>query len=202
MKHLVLPVTAFFLSLGTAFASTPAAPGPVATRTVALVIAPEQFRDEELFVPRQALEKAGFATVVASTRTGTATGMLDGTTEATVTIDALQASDLAALVVVGGMGSPKFLWDHAPLHALATALAGQGKPVAAICLSPVVLARAKLLAGRKATVYPDRKAVQEMKAAGAAYLDQPCVIDGAFVTANGPDAAQAFAEALIGLLNK
>lgn len=176
-------------------------PAPVPPeRIIALVIAPEQFRDEELFVPQQILEKAGFGTLIAGPRLGTATGMLNGTVQITETIENLKSSDCEGLLIVGGLGSPAHLWDNTPLHTLANSFAREGKPVAAICLSPVVLAKAGLLKGKKATVFADPKAVEALKAGGAIPTGQPVVVDGLIITGNGPDAAGAFAEKLLELL--
>ncbi|MBF0502538.1 MAG: DJ-1/PfpI family protein [Candidatus Riflebacteria bacterium] len=170
------------------------------SNTVALVIAPKDFRDEELFVPLEALKKAGFTTVVASAKTSPATGMLGGTITPDKTIDHLRSGELAGILVVGGSGSPEFLWENKPLHALLRNMAATNKPVGAICLSPAVLAKAGLLKGKKATVYKDEKAIDALKKGGAEYSPEACVVDGLIVTADGPKAAEAFAEAFIKLL--
>ena len=166
-------------------------------KTVAFVIAPENFRDEELFIPRQELEKAGFVTVVASTQIGTATGMLGATVEVQSLIPDLRAENLSALIIVGGVGSPRFLQDSLPLHVLAQKMIQNGKPVGAICLSPAVLARAGLLKGKKATVYKELRALEILKEGGATYVSQECVSDGLIVTANGPSASEAFATEML-----
>lgn len=167
---------------------------------VAFVIAPEKFRDEELFVPLAGVQKGGYGTLIASTKKGTAVGMLGGKAEAEVLIDDLVADDLLALVIVGGAGSPVHLWSHVGLQELARKMAAAGKPVAAICLSPVVLARAGLLKGRKATVWKADEAVAELKKGGAAYADAPCLEDGLLVTGNGPAAAASFTAAILNRL--
>ena len=166
-------------------------------RHLLLVIAPERFRDEELAAPRRVLEQAGHVVTVASTRPGTATGMLGAKVTVDLIVTAARAADFDALVIVGGAGAPAHLWDHEPLRLLATALHAAGKPVAAICLAPPVLARAGLLAGRHATTFPDRRALLELKRGGASYVDQPVVRDGTIVTGSGPAAAAAFGAALL-----
>jgi len=168
--------------------------------SIALVIAPEKFRDEELFVPKAAFEKAGYQTIVASTRIGTATGMLGRFAIATASITDLASTSLGALVIVGGAGSPAHLWGNTELHSITVKMASAGKPVAAICVSPAVLARAGVLKGRRATVFEDKTSISELKTYGAIYEDKPCVVDGNIVTANGPEAAAEFAEAILRLL--
>ncbi|MDD3932766.1 DJ-1/PfpI/YhbO family deglycase/protease [Methanoculleus sp. UBA303] len=162
-----------------------------------LAIAPERFRDEELETPRRVFEEAGIDVDIASTTTGRCTGMLGATTEAAMTFDDVDPDDYAGIVVVGGAGSQDHLWGSERLSALVRAFFEQGKVVAAICLAPVVLARAGILAGRQATVYRSPAAVAEMKKGGANLLDIPVVADMQIVTANGPTAAAQFADTII-----
>lgn len=162
-----------------------------------LVIAPEQFRDEELDIPKKAFEEAGIDVDIASTAAGTCTGMLGAVAEAGMTFDEVDPDDYAGIVVVGGAGSQDYLWGSKKLQALVRAFFEEGKVVAAICLAPVVLARAGILSGRQATVYPSPAAVAEMKKAGANLLEIPVVADMQVVTANGPTAAAQFADTII-----
>ena len=172
----------------------------MATRRVLYVIAPERFRDEELAEPQRALVQAGHSVTVASTRPGVASGMLGARVPVQTTIAAARAAEFDALIIAGGAGAPAHLWDHEPLRQLAVALHQSGRPVAAICLSPPVLARAGLLTGRRATTFPDSRAIIELKRGGATYVDQPVVSDGTIITASGPEAATAFGAALVHLL--
>jgi protease I len=165
-------------------------------RSVLAVIAPRNFRDEELFEPRAALEARGARVTVASTARGQATGMLGGHADARLTIDEAHAADYDAILVVGGMGSPQHLWDSAPLHGLLRDAYAQGKTVASICLSGAVLANAGLLEGKRATVYRTDKSLAALKAGGATFVAEPVVRDGQIVTADGPHAAKAFAAAI------
>jgi protease I len=72
-----------------------------------------------------------------------------------------------------------------------------GKVVAAICLAPAVLARAGILKGKKATYYESPASFREMKIGGAVLTNAPVVKDGRIITANGPTASQAFADAIV-----
>lgn len=161
------------------------------------VIAPERFRDEELLEPQRALEQRGVAVTVASTRPGAATGMLGARVKVAGTVQQASAEEYDALAIVGGAGSPTHLWDSAPVRALVKAFHQAGKPVAAICLSGAVLARAGVLEGKRATVFPAERAILELKRGGAKYVSEPVVVDGRIITASGPEAAAAFGTALI-----
>jgi len=167
---------------------------------VLFVIAPERFRDEELQEPKRALEEQGATVTVASTRPGTATGMLGARVAVACTVQQADAASFDALVLAGGAGAPAHLWDSEPLRALARALHAAGKPIAAICLSPPVLARAGILAGKRATTFPADRAIVELKRGGATYVKEPVVRDGTIVTASGPEAAAEFGETLARLL--
>jgi protease I len=165
-----------------------------------MVIAPERFRDEELELPRAALVSAGHAVTVSSTRPGIAHGMRGASEPVAASLAQMNATDYDALVIVGGAGAPAHLWDSAPLRSLVLAMHGAARPVAAICLAPPVLARAGVLAGKRATTFPDALAIVELKRGGAIYIDQPVVQDGTIVTGSGPDAAAAFGATLTTLL--
>jgi len=169
---------------------------------VLMIIAPEQFRDEELLVPRQILTDAGYTVDTVSTRTGEATGMLGATETIETTLTTVDTQRYDAAIVVGGMGSLTHLWDNWELHNVLKALANAGKITAAICLSGAVLAKAGLLKGKKATVWPDEAAIQVLKDNGADYTGAPCTVDGNTVTANGPEASRAFGEAILARLKQ
>ena len=164
---------------------------------VLIAIAPEKFRDEELAEPAAALAKAGIAFDIASTRRGTCTGMLGAKATATLSFEDVDPAMYDGLIIVGGMGSPVHLWGDEMLVSLVKYFHESGKVVAAICLAPVVLARAGVLKGKKATFSESTAAFREMKTGGALIVDQPVVIDTRIVTANGPAAAKAFAEAVV-----
>jgi protease I len=169
---------------------------------ILMVIAPEQFRDEELFVPKSVFEREGAAVTVASTRVGEAKGMLGGKEKTSHIVSAAKADDYAAVVVVGGMGSPQFLWHDAPLRALLQEAHSQSKVLAAICLSGAVLANAGVLRGRRATVWAMPESLKALSDGKAQYVEEPVVHDGRIITANGPEAAQAFAEQIVSELAK
>ncbi|MDX2085059.1 MAG: DJ-1/PfpI family protein [Candidatus Melainabacteria bacterium] len=169
-------------------------------RRILMVIAPEQFRDEELLVPRHAFEAAGFAVDTVSTRVGEATGMLGAKETIQTTLSQVSPANYCATVVVGGMGSVEHLWENEPLHQLLQAAAAQGQVLAAICLSSAVLAKAGLLQGKQATVWEMPESLEALKHAGAIYTGEPVTVDDNRVTANGPEAATAFAEAILARL--
>jgi len=164
---------------------------------VAIAIAPEKYRDEELSEPVAALKNAGIDFDIASTRAGNCTGMLGGKTVAGVSFDDIDPKNYKGLIIVGGSGCQTHLWEDDLLSRLAIYFHETGKVVGAICLAPVVLARAGILKEKKATVYESPAAVMEMKRGRAVLVKDPVITDSRIVTANGPLAAKEFAAAVV-----
>ncbi|HEX4999876.1 MAG TPA: DJ-1/PfpI family protein [Terriglobia bacterium] len=166
-------------------------------KKVLMIIPPTQFRDEEFFEPKAILEREGAVVQVASTSKRTCYGMKGGVIDATLAIAEARADDYDALVLCGGSSAPEFLWNDKKLHELTAAMASQSKIVAAISLATVVLAKAKLLEGRQATVYFLPQAVQELKNAGATVSSEPLVIQDRMILAEGPRESTRFGEAIL-----
>jgi protease I len=164
---------------------------------ILIAIAPEKFRDEELAEPVAALQKAGIGFEIASTKRGTCTGMLGAKANATLSFEEIDPKNYDGLIIVGGAGSQAHLWDDDILGMLAKYFADKRKVVGAICLAPVVLARAGILKGKKATYFESPVSFREMKAGGAVLVNQPVVNDTRVITANGPGASKEFAETYI-----
>jgi protease I len=160
------------------------------------VIPLTQFRDEEFFEPKKILEDEGAKVVVASTQVRMCRGMKGGVAQAEIAITEAKADDYAAIVLCGGSSVPDLFWNDKKLQELVAAMAAAGKVVAAICLSTVVLAKAKLLAGREATVYWLPAAIEELKAAGARYVRDTLLIHDNIILAEGPPDSQRFGQAV------
>ncbi len=161
-----------------------------------LVVAPERFRDEELFDTQAELTPAGHQTVVASTRAGLCPGSRGGQVRSELTLPQVQCADYAAVVFVGG--GAKLLYQDADAWRIAREMAQADKVVAAICLAPVILAYAGVLAGRQATVAGTEAATLE--AQGAHTTGPGVTVDGNFVTANGPKSSRQFGRSIAQLL--
>lgn len=164
---------------------------------VLFVIAPDRYREEEFEVTSETLARAGIEYDVASTRTGTCTGMMGGETEAGLLIADASESGYDALVIIGGLGARDFLWADDDLCRLTADFGKTEKVVAAICLAPVILARAGLLRGRQATVFESPASLKLLEKGGADYVAIPVVADMNIITANHPLAAEKFAEAIL-----
>ena len=161
------------------------------TRKVLMVIAPENFRDEEYFEPRRILEGKGCAVTVASTATRPAKGMLGALVTPDTTLDRVRAKDYDAVVFVGGYGAETLFRDR-QAHTLAQEAVAEGRPLGAICVSPAILANAGVLKGKRATIWPDQS--KALVAGGATYTAQAVEQDGRIITADRPQSAVRFGE--------
>ena len=169
-------------------------------KRILMVIPHTQFREEEFFEPKKLLESEGAKITVASSSVRQCRGMKDGLIESEIAIADAKADDYEALVICGGSSVPDFFWNDKKLQELATAMSVAGKVVAAICLSTVVLAKAKLLAGKDATVYFLPQAIQELKSAGANYVKESLVVHQNLILAEGPPESLRFGQAIAAAL--
>lgn len=167
--------------------------------TIVMIIAPENFRDEEYFEPKQVFESAGYTVVTASAKTGNIQGSHGGTAVADILLQDVRASDFATVVFVGGSGS--YVYDNdTDAHRIAKEFSKAGKLVNAICHAPIIVAKAGLLSGKNATVHSGDK--DELVALGTHYTGESVKKDGNIITADGPHSATEFGEYIVQTLAK
>lgn len=161
-----------------------------------MIVAFENFRDEEYRDPKAILEKAGVKVTTASSKLGAATGKLGMQVNVDKTLDQLNVTEYDAILFVGGPGS--FQFHHDPqAHKIVQTAAAQGKILGAICGAPPILGYAGVLKGKKATMFDD---TGDFAKVGAIYTGKGVEIDGNIVTATGPKTAKAWGEAVAKLL--
>lgn len=161
---------------------------------VLFIVAPENFRDEELFTPKEILEENGYNIIIASRDVELAKGMLGARVNVNIDITEVNINNYLAIVVIGGSGASVY-FDDITLHNILKQAFYQNKTIAAICLAPAILANAGLLNNKKATSFSTTKKI--LKEHGAITLDEPVVVDGNIITANGPDAAYDFGNTIL-----
>ncbi|AFT98348.1 DJ-1/PfpI family protein [Nocardia brasiliensis] len=84
-----------------------------------------------------------------------------------------------ALVVPGGR-APEYLRNNPECQRLARHFAEAGKPIAALCHGPLILAAAGVLTGRSCSAYP--ALAPDIEAAGAKFVDSAAHVDENIVT--------------------
>ncbi len=172
-------------------------------KKIAMIVAPQDFRDEEYFIPKNIFIGEGAEVKTVSTQKDKAIGTYGGVIDIDLTLDELNILDFDAIVFVGGNGAARFMNDE-KWHQIVRQTVSHDKVLGAICIAPTILARAGVLKGKKATVWSntlDKSAVKVLKEEGADYQKTQVVVDGKIVTASGPQAARRFAEMIVHLLS-
>lgn len=171
----------------------------IAGKKAVLIVAYENFRDEEFLEPRNLLESKGVKVTVASSRVGKATGMLGAEIQVDMLVKDVNVAEYDAVIFVGGTGATEY-FDDPVAHKIAQDAVAQGKIVAAICIAPAILANAGVLRNKSATCFATES--DTLKKGGARYTRTPLERDGKIITAEGPKAAKNFAEAIVAALSE
>jgi protease I len=164
-----------------------------------LVISADNFEDSELTEPVAALEQADVEVDIASLENGTMTGKKGTEVQANLAVTDVDAAGYSMLFLPGGK-APARLRESETVLALVRVFADSGKPIAAICHGPQILISAGLVEGRRMTSY--KSVADELKAAGANYLDQEVVTDGNFITSRQPGDLPAFIDKMLEVVGR
>ena len=198
----ILIVAGIFIYKGLTKKEEISMPENLVGKKIAMIIAFRDFRDAEYFVPKEILEKAGIEVKTASNKKGIAIGADGGDVKVDLLVSEINPAEFAAVVFIGGSGCLENL-DNESSYRVAQETVSQNRVLASICLSPVILAKAGVLEGKKATVWSsvmDRSSVRILKDNGAIYQDEDVVVDGKIITGNGPGAAKEFGETIVEVL--
>jgi protease I len=163
------------------------------------VLATDGVEQVELDRPWQALEEAGAEPELVSLEAGSITAFqhIDkgDTKKVDTTVADADPDDYAALVLPGGVVNGDFVRADADAVAFVKAFFEAGKPVAAICHAPWVLAEADVVRGRRMTSWPSLQT--DLRNAGATWVDEEVVVDGNLITSRKPDDLDAFGATLV-----
>ncbi|MFQ5865312.1 MAG: DJ-1/PfpI family protein [bacterium] len=168
-------------------------------KSVLMVLAHHNFRDEEYTATRKKLESVGAKITTASTVRNGASGNQGMKLNPDLLIDEVEPNQYDAVVFIGGTGASQY-WHDAKAHEIARVAANNGKVVGAISHAPVTLALAGLLKGRKVTGHVS--IFEKLMVQGAKYTGKKLEQDGNIITSSGPNSAKEFAEVLAESLNK
>jgi 4-methyl-5(b-hydroxyethyl)-thiazole monophosphate biosynthesis len=157
------------------------------------------FEEVEALTIVDVLRRAGVAVqTVSIMKDLTVTGAHDVPVIADMLFEDVAYDNCRMMVLPGGGPGTQRLLGHAGLNSALTAFAGAGGKIAAICAAPMVLSKAGLLDGKKATIFDG----MEGELPKGTYKKANVVADGDIITSRGPGTAMAFAfrlvEALVG----
>lgn len=158
------------------------------------VIITDLFEDAEYTQPAKAFQKAGHDLVHVGLK---ARATVKGKKKQTpVKIDKavknVSVDEFDALFIPGGYSPDKLRVDEDAVR-FAGDFVSSGKPVFEICHAPQLLITAQAVRGRKITGW--KSIIQDIKNAGAEFVDQEVVEDGNLISSRSPDDLPAFIEA-------
>jgi protease I len=162
------------------------------------VLMTDMFQDVEYEKPADAFRKAGHDLTHVGLRDGVT---VNGEHGRTVRIDRavhdVKVTDFDALFIPGGYSPDKLRIDEDAVR-FAKEFVESGKPVFGICHAAQLLITAQVVKGRRVTGW--KSIVQDIKNAGAEYVDSEVIVDGNLVTSRKPEDIPAFSKAALEML--
>jgi protease I len=168
-------------------------------KKVAIMIA-EQYQVTEVWYPYYRFKEAGidcdFIAVEANRDYPSKEGY---PCRSTIAAKNARASDYDCLLIPGGF-APDFMRRSDDMIKFANEMVNADKIIASICHGAWILCSTKILKGKTATCFMGIR--DDVKNAGANYVDKECVVDGNLITARKPDDLPAFCKAVLKALGK
>jgi len=147
----------------------------------AVIITGPGFQDEEYVYPYYRLLEAGFRLDVATKDAAQVIGKYGVPARATIATTELCESDYDLAVLPGGFEAPDRVRLDQHVLKFVHAMNEAGKVVAAICHGPWICISARIVRGRRMTGY--MSIAEDIRNAGAEYVDEGLVEDGNLITA-------------------
>ncbi|MGQ0645398.1 MAG: type 1 glutamine amidotransferase domain-containing protein [Elusimicrobiota bacterium] len=163
------------------------------------ILVEKDYQDLEVWYPALRLQEEGAAVKFIGTTQLEYKGKFGYPVTADATIDKVSAGDFDAVVIPGGW-APDFLRRHEAVLEFVRRMDASGKVVAAVCHAGWVLASADIVRGRSVTCFSAIK--DDVKNAGARYVDQEVAVDKNLITSRKPEDLPAFCRAIIAALQK
>ena len=157
-------------------------------------LAMDGFEESELTEPVRALRDAGADVRIFSKKSGKIQAFKhhdkSTTVEADGTFDQLDPNEFDGVLLPGGALNSDTLRVEPAAQQFVRKMNDQRKPMAVICHAPWMLASTGIARGRKLTSFPTIQ--DDLKNAGAQWVDQEVVVDDNLVTSRKPDDIPAF----------
>ncbi|HKV84087.1 MAG TPA: type 1 glutamine amidotransferase domain-containing protein [Ktedonobacterales bacterium] len=158
------------------------------------ILATDGFEESELTEPAKALGMAGAKVDIIAPHDGRIQAFKHHDKTITVPVDlTLEQADPAkydALMLPGGALNADAMRVQPKAQAFIRAMAQAGKPMAVICHAPWELVSADVAKGKTMTSYHTIQ--DDVRNAGATWVDKEVVVDGTLVTSRQPDDIPAF----------
>lgn len=172
-------------------------------KRIAILVA-NGFEQSEMAEPRKALLEAGATVDLISPEKGKVKGWSKGNWAdefaVDIQLDEAIPDDYDGLVLPGGVINPDTLRINNTAMTFIKTFVDAQKPIAAICHGPWPLINAGMVRDYKMTSWPSL--MQDLKNAGAKWVDEEVVVDRNLVTSRKPQDLPAFNREIIKLFAK
>ncbi len=160
---------------------------------IGVLIGPK-FEDIEYTKPSESFKKSGHELTHIGLERGKTVEGKEGKTKVVIDKSAedVSVNDFDAIFIPGGC-SPDKLRENENVVEFVKEFVEGDKPVFAICHAPQLLITAQVIEGRKVAGW--KSIVQDIKNAGAEFVNKEVVEDGNIISSRGPDDIPAFTEA-------
>ncbi len=165
------------------------------------VIMEDWFEDVEYTEPATAFKEAGHDLTLIGLEEGKVVKGKRQEAEAIIqrSVEDVSVDEFDALLIPGGY-SPDRLRAHEQAVRFVKEFVESGKPVFSICHAPQILITADVLKNREITGYTS--IIQDIKNAGALFVDAEVVVDGNLVSSRNPGDLPAFIRESLQKLNE
>ncbi|OWW18779.1 type 1 glutamine amidotransferase domain-containing protein [Noviherbaspirillum denitrificans] len=163
------------------------------------VLLTDGFEQVEFTEPRSALEQNGAIVKIISGARGKVKGVHHGAPgddfNVDATFDEADPMDFDAVLLPGGKENGDRIRGVSAAQDFVRHMDEEGKPIAAICHGSWLLASAGLAQGRTLTSWPSIQ--DDLRSAGANWVDEEVVVDRNLVTSRKPEDIPAFNEKMV-----
>jgi protease I len=157
-------------------------------------LATDGFEEAELTEPVKALRDSGATVDVIAPKSGTIQAFKHQTPSIQVNVDRtiqdVKPEEYGAVLLPGGALNADTMRADVDVLGFIKTMNGEGRPFAAICHAPWELVSAGLARGRTMTSYHTIQ--DDIRNAGATWVDREVVVDGNLVTSRQPGDLPAF----------
>ncbi|MBV9087862.1 MAG: type 1 glutamine amidotransferase [Acidobacteriaceae bacterium] len=168
------------------------------------IIVSDDFEQKEFTEPKKALQEAGADVIVVSPKAGKVQGMNHDEKadkfDVDMQLDEANPGEFDAVMLPGGGLNADFLRVDHHAQEFVRSFDREGKPIAAICHAPWLLVSAGVLKGRTLTSYHTIQ--DDLRNAGANWVDKEVVRDGNLVSSRQPSDIPAFNREMLKLFSE
>lgn len=166
------------------------------------ILVTDGFEQVEMTSPKEALEKEGAKADIVSAKSGQVRGWNHtdpaDSFDVDATFDRVRSDEYDAVVLPGGVVNGDNIRLDEMARTFLSNTAKANKPIAVICHGAWILASADLVKGKRMTSWPSLE--DDLRNAGANWVDEEVVVDGALISSRKPDDLPAFNRELVAAL--